>query len=159
MLKAQTGLFIVFAQALLCRLSAMVKFYLTWASRQPVPRGSLPVCNYIIAYQNRINSRSSIWFWNLVWQYTRSTTQGCNSILISWPFRTCWNNLAVPATSLIISTRLLQLLTACSILEDNLGQAVRTQLVDGLLADLLQDVRFLRVCIRYKFLCMSNRLI
>ena len=27
---------------------------------------------------------------------------------------------------------------------DNLGQAVRTQLVDGLLADLLQDVRFLR---------------
>jgi hypothetical protein len=31
---------------------------------------------------------------------------------------------------------------------DNLGQAVRTQLVDGLLADLLQDVRFLRVHIR-----------
>ena len=30
-------------------------------------------------------------------------------------------------------------------LVDNLGQAVRTQLVDGLLADLLQDVRFLRV--------------
>ena len=28
---------------------------------------------------------------------------------------------------------------------DNLGQSVRTQLVDGLLADLLQDVRFLRV--------------
>ena len=27
---------------------------------------------------------------------------------------------------------------------DNLGQAVRTQLVDGLLADLLQAVRFLR---------------
>jgi hypothetical protein len=37
------------------------------------------------------------------------------------------------------------LLTACSKLVDNLGQAVRTQLVDGLLADLLQDVRFLRV--------------
>ena len=34
-------------------------------------------------------------------------------------------------------------LTACSKLVDNLGQAVRTQLsVDGLLADLLQDVRF-----------------
>ena len=30
-------------------------------------------------------------------------------------------------------------------LVDNLGQAVRTQLVDGLLADLLQAVRFLRV--------------
>jgi hypothetical protein len=37
------------------------------------------------------------------------------------------------------------LLTACSILVDNLGQAVRTQLVDGLLANLLQDVRFVRV--------------
>ena len=36
-------------------------------------------------------------------------------------------------------------LTACSILVDNLGQAVRTQLVDGLLADLLQEVRFLSV--------------
>jgi hypothetical protein len=41
--------------------------------------------------------------------------------------------------------RLLQLLTACSKLVDNLGQAVQTQLVDGLLPDLLQDVRFLRV--------------
>ena len=50
------------------------------------------------------------------------------------------------ATNLIVSTRLLQIvITACSKLVDNLGQAVRTQLVDGLLADLLQDVRFLRV--------------
>jgi hypothetical protein len=38
-----------------------------------------------------------------------------------------------------------KLLTACSKLVDNLEKAVRTQLVDGLLADLLQDVRFLRV--------------
>ena len=38
-----------------------------------------------------------------------------------------------------------KLLTACSKLVDNLGQVVRTQLVDGLLADLLQDVRFVRV--------------
>jgi hypothetical protein len=38
-----------------------------------------------------------------------------------------------------------KLLAVCSKLVDNLGQAVRTQLVDGLLADLLQDVRFLRV--------------
>ena len=37
------------------------------------------------------------------------------------------------------------LLTACSKLVENLGQAVRTKLVDGLLADLLQDVRFLRL--------------
>ena len=38
-----------------------------------------------------------------------------------------------------------KLLTACCMFVDNLGQAVRTQLVDGLLADLLQAVRFLRV--------------
>jgi hypothetical protein len=48
-----------------------------------------------------------------------------------------------------VVTSLLQacykLLIACSKLVDNLGQAVRTQLVDDLLADLLQDVRFLRI--------------
>ena len=32
-------------------------------------------------------------------------TQGCNNIVISWLYWTCWNNLA---TSTIISTRLLQ---------------------------------------------------
>jgi hypothetical protein len=42
----------------------------------------------------------------------------------------------------IISTKLL---TSCFKVVDNLGQEVRTQLVDGLWADLLQDVRFLRV--------------
>jgi hypothetical protein len=69
------------------------------------------------------------------------------NIVILWLYRTCWNNLA---TSLIISTSLLQAvnLTSCSILVDNLWQAVRTQLVDGLLADLLQDVKFC-VCILY----------
>jgi hypothetical protein len=36
-------------------------------------------------------------------------------------------------------------LTAYSKLVDNLGQEMRTQLVDGLLADLLQDVGLLRV--------------
>jgi hypothetical protein len=66
---------------------------------------------------------------------TSLTTQGCNNIVISWLYLTCWNNLA---------TTLLQLLTS-SILVHNLGQAVRTQLVDGLLADFLQDVRFLHV--------------
>jgi hypothetical protein len=41
------------------------------------------------------------------------------------------------------------LLQAFFNLVDNLGQEVRTQLVDGLLAlDLLQDVRFLRVYTR-----------
>jgi hypothetical protein len=60
----------------------------------------------------------------------RLTTQGCNNIVISWLYRTCWNDLA---TSLIISTSLLQLLiTGCFKLVDNLGQAVRTQLVHGL---------------------------
>jgi hypothetical protein len=42
-----------------------------------------------------------------------------------------------------------KVVTSCSYitskLVDNLGQAVRTQLVDGLVADLLQDVRFLHV--------------
>jgi hypothetical protein len=38
-----------------------------------------------------------------------------------------------------------KVVTSCFILVDNLGQAVRTQLVDCLLADLLQDVRFLPV--------------
>jgi hypothetical protein len=37
------------------------------------------------------------------------------------------------------------LLTACSKLVENLGQAVRTQLVHRLLADLLQGARFLHV--------------
>ena len=42
---------------------------------------------------------------------------------------------------MIISTRLLQVANKFSILVDNLGQTVRTQLVDGVLPDLLQDVR------------------
>ena len=33
-------------------------------------------------------------------------TQGCNNIVISWLYRACWNNFV---TSLIISTRLLQI--------------------------------------------------
>jgi hypothetical protein len=43
------------------------------------------------------------------------------------------------------SDNAIKLVTACSKLVDNLGQAVRTQLVDSLLPDLLQDVR-LCVC-------------
>ena len=39
----------------------------------------------------------------------------------------------------------IKLLTACSKLVDDLEQAMRTQLVDGLFADLLQVVRFLHV--------------
>ena len=49
-------------------------------------------------------------------------------------YRTCWNNLA---TNLILSTRLLQVVNSLSKLVDNLGQAVRRQLVDGLLTNLL----------------------
>ncbi len=40
-------------------------------------------------------------------------------------------------------------------LVDNLGQAVRTQLVDGLLADLLQAVRFL--CVYRKLTYAAKR--
>jgi hypothetical protein len=78
------------------------------------------------------------------------TTQGCNNIVISRLHRTCWNNLA---TSLIIPTRLLQLhinklFQTCW----QLGTlAVRTQLVDGLLANLLQDVRSLHAYRRNRF--------
>ena len=39
----------------------------------------------------------------------------------------------------------IKLVTGCSRLVDNLQQAVQTQLVDGLFADLVQVVRFLRV--------------
>jgi hypothetical protein len=40
---------------------------------------------------------------------TRLTTQGCNNIVISWLYRTRWNNLA---TSVIISTSLLQVVNS-----------------------------------------------
>jgi hypothetical protein len=40
---------------------------------------------------------------------TRLMTQGCNNIVISWLYQTCWNNFA---TSLIISTRLLQVVNS-----------------------------------------------
>jgi hypothetical protein len=74
---------------------------------------------------------------------TRLTTQGCNNTAISWLYRTCWNNLV---TSLIISTRLLQIVNSLfQTCYNTWEQAVRRQLVDGLLTNLLQDVRFLRV--------------
>jgi hypothetical protein len=56
------------------------------------------------------------------WYKTNVTmlmTQGCNNTVISWLYRTCWNNLA---TNLIISKRFLQLLTSCSKLVDKLFQ-------------------------------------
>jgi hypothetical protein len=49
-------------------------------------------------------------------------------LIVSWLYRTCWNNLA---TSTRISS-CYKLLTACGKLVDNLGQAVRKQLVDRL---------------------------
>ncbi len=42
--------------------------------------------------------------------------------------------------------------TACCILVDNLGQAVRTQFVDGLLADLLQAVRYIQDAIEHHYM-------
>jgi hypothetical protein len=40
---------------------------------------------------------------------TRLTPQGCNNIVMSWLYRTCWNNYE---TSLIISKRLLQIVNS-----------------------------------------------
>jgi hypothetical protein len=71
----------------------------------------------------------------------------------------CHDRVELVGTTLqqvIISTRLLQLLTACFKLVDNLGQAVRTQLVDGLLADLLQDVKFVCVVLNRKLTVLLN---
>jgi hypothetical protein len=45
---------------------------------------------------------------------------------------------------------------SCSKLVDNLGQAVRTQFVDGLLADLLQDVKFVCVVLNRKLTVLLN---
>ena len=50
-----------------------------------------------------------------------------------------------------------RLLTACSKLVDILGQAVRTQVVDGLLVDLLQDMRFLRVWMKINTMVVEFR--
>jgi hypothetical protein len=87
------------------------------------------IWHYQTCYKVVLTSLIQSWYNKNV---TRLTTRGCNNTVISWLYRTCWNNLA---TSLIMSSNLLQeLLTACSKLVDNLGQAVRTQLVDGLLA-------------------------
>ena len=46
---------------------------------------------------------------------------------------------------------LVKLVTSCSKLVDNFGQAVRTQLVDGLSIDLLQLVNLPVYCMQYKF--------
>jgi hypothetical protein len=64
---------------------------------------------------------------------TRLVMQGCNNIVISWLYRTCWNNLAIQVWQ--YQQGCYKLLTTCS----KLG------LVDGLLADLLQDVRCYKI--------------
>ena len=71
-------------------------------------------------------------------------TQGCNDIVISWLLS---DLLEQPCNKSDIKHQqgCYKLLTACSKLVDNLGQAVRRQLVDSLLAELLQDVRILCV--------------
>jgi ACR3 family arsenite efflux pump ArsB len=75
---------------------------------------------------------------------TRLMTQGCNNISISWLYRSCWNNLA---TSTIVSTRLLEVFN--SLFQINLlatwDKQCEHNLLTACLADLLQDVRFLRV--------------
>jgi hypothetical protein len=56
-----------------------------WLPRKPRQRRVIPTSSWI-DYQENIPR----WY----------KTQGCNNIVISWLYRTCWNNLA---TSLIIS--------------------------------------------------------
>jgi hypothetical protein len=69
---------------------------------------------------------------------TRLTTQGCNNTVVTWLYRTCWNNLA---KSLIISTRLL------TALFQTCWQLGTSSACDhNLLADLLQDVRSSHAC-------------
>jgi hypothetical protein len=58
--------------------------------------------HYQTCYKLVLTSLIQSWYSRTV---TRLTKQGCNNIVISWLYRTCWNNLA---TSLIISTRLFQ---------------------------------------------------
>jgi hypothetical protein len=85
---------------------------------------------------------------------TRLMTQGCNNIVISWLYRTCWNNLA---TNLIMPSCLLQIVNSLfQTCHNNWEQAVRTQLVDGFLANLLQDVRFFFVYKR-KYLASCSK--
>jgi hypothetical protein len=116
-------------------------------SKQGPRQSRYPKTEELLRYLRRLDElkvvlTSLIQWWYNMKNVTRLMAQGfnTNNIVISWLYRTCWNNLA---TSLIIPTRLLQVLTVCYKLVDNLGQAVRTQLVDSLLAGLLQDARFL----------------
>jgi hypothetical protein len=64
---------------------------------------------------------------------TRLTTQGCNNIVISWLYRTCWNNFV---TSLITSTRLLQIVNSlfqtCWQLVTSIAKTTCWRLVDKL---------------------------
>jgi hypothetical protein len=69
---------------------------------------------------------------------TKLTTQGCNNIVISWLYRTYWNNDL--ATSLIISTRLLQVINSLFQTCWQLGtSSANTTCRQS--TDLLQDVR------------------
>jgi hypothetical protein len=107
--------------------------------------------HYQTCYKVVLTSLIQSWYNKNV---TSLIAQGCNNIVISWLYRTCWKNVA---TSLIRSTRLLQVVNSLFQTCWQVGQAVRTQLVDGLLADLPQDVRFLRAYTLYIYRVSRNK--
>ena len=82
--------------------------------------------------QDCSNKTDTAWYSNIV---TALCCQSCNKLATTGLYQSCKNNLV---TSLIFSSSLEQLV-------DNLVQAVRAHLVEGLSADLLQVVRFLSV--------------
>jgi hypothetical protein len=63
-------------------------------------------CSQLTCYKVVLTSLMQSWYNKNV---TKLTTQGCNNIVISWLYRTCWNNLG---TNLIVSTRLLQVVNS-----------------------------------------------
>ena len=89
-------------------------------------------------YKIVLTSLIQIWYNNLATNLATHDLMWLNRA----SYQTCWNSLI---TSLLIQQVCYNLLTSCLLLVDSLKRVVRTQLVDNLFADLLQDVIFLRV--------------
>jgi hypothetical protein len=138
----------------LCKLSTSC---VRTACMFPVVATSLeqPVCNLKQAWFHYQTARLQSYIFYLTsliqsWynkNVTRLTTQGCNNVVISRLYiGLVGTTLKHVQLNLMISTRLLQVVN--SLLFQTCwqyGQAVWTQRIDGLLGDLLQDVRFFRV--------------
>jgi hypothetical protein len=86
---------------------------------------------------------------------TRLTTQGCNNIVISWLYRTYWNNLA---TSLIIPTRLLQVVNSLFQTCWQLGTSSANTTCWRLVGSLATRCEiFTCACIRYIYRVFRNK--